>query len=274
MSAEQKVGIDAGGTLIKLAVSGRQTDLHLFPSEAPQQCMEWLSVHAPTAELCLTGGQASQFSTVFGRAQLPILAEFDALVNGTRYLLEQEDGTCPKESFILVNVGTGTSIHHVCGQQAIRVGGSGVGGGTIIGLSSLILGISNYRTIVELSAQGKRDAVDLTVGHIYAGATPPIPGDLTASNFGLVAELSHATDCDKAAGIVGLVAETVTSMAILAAETVQTKRIVFIGTTFLNNPLMRSLSERYSRFCGKQPRYLKNGHFSGALGAMLHLLEH
>src|SRR5699024_10463760 len=151
-----------------------------------------------------------------------------------------------------------------------RAGGSGVGGGTLMGLSYLLTGIEDFDEIVSLAKEGNRDEIDLKVHHIYAGDASPIPGDLTASNLVNVKPgdrkiVRHEEELQ--AGI-ALDAETVSTIGINLADGSETDDIVFIGYTIKDNDVMMEIINRHVSLKGIQPHVIKNGDFSCALGAM------
>lgn len=120
-----------------------------------------------------------------------------------------------------------------------------------------------------MQKKGDRNKVDLKVHHIYNGKPTPIPGDLTASNFGNV--LNHKSDQsieDQLIAVIGLVAETVTAMALNLADAFDTKKMVFIGSTLLDNTVMTDIIYNYSQLKGAEAYVVPNGEFSGALGAI------
>ncbi|CAM3175168.1 type II pantothenate kinase [Sporolactobacillus spathodeae] len=266
-----KIGIDAGGTLIKLAIqTASQPVFRIFSSNDPISCARWLETHYDGAEFCLTGGGAQKLAESLESVDWTHIPEFDASLQGAEWLLSKGDNPVPT-NYILANVGTGTSLHVVRNKDAARIGGSGVGGGTLMGLSGIMLGINDFEQFIQLSATGRRDNIDVTVAQLYAGAEPPIPGDLTASNFGRVQESLKYSPADQAAAVVGLVAETVSTLAILAAQKESLQDIVYIGSTFVANPLMVKIVDSYSQFCGMHPYILPHGSYCGAIGAMLSL---
>ena len=68
-------------------------------------------------------------------------------------------------------------------------GGTGVGGGTIMGLSKLLTNIDHFEDVIPLTKVGSRKELDITVGDIYGGILSPIDNILTASNFGKAATI-------------------------------------------------------------------------------------
>lgn len=265
------IGIDAGGTLIKTASLGEGTmEYRKFPSSQPERVAAWIREHGE-AEICITGGRAALLQSHLDR-KAGEMVEFEATCRGVRYLLDR-CGTA-MEDFVLTNVGTGTSIHHVQQNKQRRIGGTGVGGGTIMGLSRLLTGETDFDSIVRLAAQGSRERIDLTVGHIYQGAEPPIPGELTASNFGRLAQLPPADSLAREellASVLGLVGETAATLSVMAAGQCGVSSVVFIGSTFDRNVPLQEVVQRYTKLRGAEPIFLKNGEYSGAIGALLHM---
>ena len=101
----------------------------------------------------------------------------------------------------------------------------------IRGLGYLLTEISDYETLTNLAQSGNRDIIDLKVKHIYKDSEPPIPGELTAANFGNVLNNmnEHVTNSDKLASLVGVVGEVITTMAITVAREYQTKMLFILG---------------------------------------------
>ena len=133
---------------------------------------------------------------------------------------------------IVVSMGTGTALIHATREDdkynIEYLGGTGVGGGTLVGLSRRMLGVESIEHIEQLCADGNLDNIDLRIkdisqNHTYHG----INENLTAANFGKVSDI--ATPSDLALGIANMVAETVAMMAIFAARSFRLKDIVLIG---------------------------------------------
>ena len=276
-SKQQAVaGIDAGGTLVKIAYrNGDDMNRYLtFRSDRLADAADWVRRELPDARLCLTGGKASRLAELIGRGA-SFMQEFEATCNGAQWLLQAQG--IARGGFLLTNVGTGTSIHYIGKDRCSRIGGSGVGGGTIIGLSRLLTGANDYESIVGSAEQGERGYADLKVSHIYEGVTPPINGDLTASNFGRVPARADGLptpirEADALASVIGMVGETVATVSVHAAGQHGTTDVVYIGSSFYGNRPLKDAVESYTRFRGGEPYFPENGQFSGAVGAMLILI--
>ncbi|MFC3418869.1 type II pantothenate kinase [Salinicoccus hispanicus] len=264
-----KIGIDAGGTLIKVAyVNDGYRKFEKWPSTEVDALIEVLDSQYAHDELFLTGGKAEYMAEKLNQNH-GVSIEFDATYRGLKTLMHEQ--SVDLDRFVYLNVGTGTSFHHASPEGQERVGGSGVGGGTLLGLSKLLVDIDDYTEIIQLAETGNRDAIDLKVHHIYGGRPTPIPGDLTASNFGNVmsGEVAALEPADKLQAVIGLVAETVTAVGISLAEGYDTTDIVFIGSTLLDNKVMQEIINRYAGLKGARAHIIADGEYSGALGAIL-----
>lgn len=262
-----KVGIDAGGTLIKIVQE--QNDKRSYRTELTtniEKVIDWLN-HETIDSLHLTGGNAG---VIAENITIPAqtFVEFDASSKGLGILLKEQGHHL--ENYIFANVGTGTSLHYFDGKDQQRVGGVGTGGGMIQGLGYLLSNLTDYTELTNLAQGGCRDSIDLKVKHIYKDTEPPISGNLTAANFGNV--LHHLDEnfssADKLASVIGVVGEVITTMAITLAREYHTENVVYIGSSFNNNHLLREVIEDYTVLRGFKPYYIEHGAFSGALGAI------
>lgn len=272
----QAIGLDAGGTLTKLAYLDKNNQLKLkhFPSNNMPAIINWINSKHNIKEIGITGGRAEQVKTMLDQdTNLHYIVEFEATLKGVRYQLEKENHNFDK--CIITNIGTGTSIHYMNQIEHMRVGGTGVGGGTLIGLSALTTGIINYQEILQLAKKGSRMGIDLLVQDIYQGMETPISPTLTASNFGKVGindVLEYRTE-DILATIQGLVGEVITTLSIQLAEQNEVEQIVYIGTTLDNNEKLRDIIADYTILKKKTPVFLDDHGFSGAIGALMNVTQ-
>ena len=133
------------------------------------------------------------------------------------------------DNALVVSMGTGTALVHASeGGKYYHLGGTGVGGGTLTGLSKLMCGAENIEHIVELAECGSLENIDLRIKDMTAAdAIGGLPADMTAANFGNVSELAGKEDI--ALGILNMVFETVAMVSVFAARHVGTKKIVLTG---------------------------------------------
>ena len=271
------IGIDTGGTLTKLAYLNEEEHLVLevFPSNKMGLVKNWLEAHPEVEEIGLTGGRTEQLREKLQTMKnIEYLVEFEATLKGVQYLMKKEGYFI--EEAIITNIGTGTSIHHMMGNKHARVGGTGIGGGTLIGLSTIMTGISSFEEVTKLAGNGKREQIDLLVKDIYQGMDTPIAGTLTASNFGKVGitKGEQFPTENLLATTQGLVGEVITTLSIQIAEQYKAKHIVYIGSTLTNNDHLKAVIANYTILKNHTPIFLKDCGFSGAVGALLNSIEH
>ncbi|GGA26732.1 type II pantothenate kinase [Psychrobacillus lasiicapitis] len=267
-----RIGIDAGGTLTKIAYWDEKKEMSFqsFPSSDFKAVKEWLETNHSLASICLTGGRAAQLKEYLTSInEIPYIVEFDATMNGVMHQLKEE--VINSEAAIIANIGTGTSIHIMQGETHSRIGGTGIGGGTLLGLGSALTGIQNYKDIIEQSKMGNRSSVDILVSDIYQNNKLPLKGSLTASNFGGVALKTHDTrnSTDMLAGVQGIIGEVVATLCIQAADAHQVEDIIYIGSTLEGNELLQKIIESYTILKEKKPIFLEKHGYSGAIGALL-----
>ncbi len=147
--------------------------------------------------------------------------EFTANGLGGSYFAEGKD------NFMVVSMGTGTSYVGVKDGVPEHLGGIGIGGGTIIGLSKYILNTNEIDRIEEMALLGDIRRIDLQVGDISREQLPGLNPDTTASSFGKSS--SRATQEDKAAGIIHMVLEDIFQTAALIANGRGITDFVMIG---------------------------------------------
>lgn len=261
------VGIDAGGTLIKVAYTEKgKVHFEKYPIAEMEQVADWVN-GLGDCQVCVTGGKSGVLVSLLNQS-VQEMVEFEATHLGVQVLLKEMN--LLEDAYLVTNVGTGTSIHCIQDNVQERLGGTGVGGGTLIGLSHLLTGVTRYDEIVALASQGSRDRIDLKVKHIYEGKEPPISGELTASNFGqdLFSISSDLTKEELLATVIGLVGETVSTVSVQAARQCRSSTIVYIGSSFIDNPLLKEVVKSYTILRGSVPVFPDNGEFSGAMGAI------
>ncbi|WP_163971893.1 type II pantothenate kinase [Oceanobacillus halotolerans] len=266
----KQIGIDAGGSLTKLAYMEQGT-LHTktYSNTEMDAMIQWLAITASNAELLLTGGRREE---VGERTSLPVkyMDEFQALVEGTRYLLQTERNWKEVDPYLLVSIGTGTSMFAVQSNSYERVLGSGIGGGTFMGLGHLLTGERTFSNLVQLANKGDQKQSDLLVKDIYTGNTDtPILGELTAANLGKAHLNDHATKEDHMASVVQLIGESLLTLATQVAVSHNMKSLVFIGSTLNGNTPLKTVLESFQEMLPYDPIFLDKGSHAGAIGALL-----
>ncbi|WP_079509033.1 type II pantothenate kinase [Mesobacillus jeotgali] len=263
-----RIGIDGGGSLIKI-VFEEKGKLHFRKQriEELDEVMRWLKIISPNKIVHLTGGRARKLKSMYF-PEGKVVDEFSAVCKGANYLM-RKNGILTNEHSLLVNIGTGTSWFKLNGEQYARVLGSGIGGGTFMGLGKIITDSGDFADLVSFAAAGEKGLVDLLVKDIYDAEEAPISGNLTASNFAKLQGISSSSPSDKIASLINMIAETITLLTAQTATIHRIKKVFFIGSTLAGNqPLQESLMT-YCEMSSLDSNFLGNGEFSGAIGAML-----
>lgn len=132
---------------------------------------------------------------------------------------------------IVVSMGTGTSLVKCDGDDIRHIGGIGMGGGTLIGLSRIMLQTDDIKQVVSLAELGDNSNIDVLIGEISPNPLPGLPKNATASLFGNAK--ANATREDIAVGIVNTVLQTIGSCTILSSLGSGIKDFVLIGNLTL-----------------------------------------
>ena len=176
-------------------------------------------------KVMITGGGASYMSEPIYSLDCQPVPEFDSIGLGGLYLSGLDEA-------IVVSMGTGTALVYAKkegeGVSTKYLGGTGVGGGTLIGLSRKMLGVDTIEHIEQLCEGGDLNKIDLRIKDISKNqAYKGVNEDLTASNFGKLSDLADQNDI--ALGIANMVSETIAMISIFAARSYGIKNVILIG---------------------------------------------
>lgn len=165
---------------------------------------------------------------------------------------------------IVISMGTGTAYVHATESGSRHIGGSGVGGGTILGLAEKMIGVNDIDSIIELARSGNLDNVDLFVSEMSNMETTALPSDVTASNFGKVR--SCATKEDMASGILNMIFQTIGLMAAFACRNTDIKTVVATGSVAAI-PQAKDVLDAVGNLCKIDFIIPKEAKFATAIGA-------
>ncbi len=226
------LGIDIGGSTTKIVGTHEKQIIQPLTVEANDPVAsasgalgKFLNVNnlsfSDIDKVMVTGVGASFLGDTLLGLPLQKVDEFRAIGQGGLFL------TGLKQA-IIVSMGTGTAFVKAHGNCIKHLGGTGVGGGTIAGLSKNMANLSNMDNIIDAATHGKLENIDLSVGDIssdnYIGK---LPGSITASNFGKMNDQAGKNDICK--GILNMVFQVVGMMGIFAARSEKDRDIVLSG---------------------------------------------
>jgi type II pantothenate kinase len=209
--------------------------------------------------IAVSGGRSRQLPSSLLNLEVRMVDEIKSIGIGGLKLAGAKEG-------LVVSMGTGTAIvwAREGGRKVTHIGGTGVGGGTLVGLGQKLLGISDAPVLNEMAKRGDARRVDLTVRDIAGGAVGALDADMTASNLGKLS--GAATPEDIAAGILNMVAEVVGELAHISASGVGTTRIILVGSlTKLDYVSDRAIATL--RSFGREAVIPKLAEFNVAVGA-------
>jgi len=264
------IGIDIGSTTTKVASINSNSDIIKIKTKAidaitsatgafGKMIMENHLKLDSIEKINITGAGASKITDNLFGIKTNRIDELTAIGIGGKYLSK-------KDQIIISNIGTGTAIIEVNGDIITHLGGTGVGGGTIIGLAKELLKTSDFDTIVQYASKGNLNNVDLNIGDIAETNIGFLNKEFTASNFGKMLDI--ATKEDIAIGIINLTYQVIGMLCVFAAKSKNNYTVVITGNGS-NNPIGQKILTEISRMYRIDFEFPVDAEYATALGAAL-----
>lgn len=173
-------------------------------------------------KIMVTGVGASFLAQPIYGCDCEVTPEFKSIGIGGLYLSGLNEA-------VIGSLGTGTAfVHAKRGIEPTYLGGTGMGGGTLMGLARKILNLDSIEHIEALANDGNIHNVDLKIKDITKNDIIPGFADLmTASNFGNLSDIASKSDI--ALGLLNMVFETIGMVGVFAARNHGLKDIVLTG---------------------------------------------
>ena len=265
------IGIDIGSTTTKAVsvekgkvarkIKTRAVDAITSATGAFGKIILENGIKMPDIErIMITGAGATKIEGELFGIPTEKVDEITAIGIGGKFISGQDN-------IIIVNVGTGTAIIEAQGDKVIHLGGSGVGGGTILGLAKKLLSLSDFKDIMTMAASGNLDQVDLLLGDIMVTDFSFLDKKSTASNFGKM--LDTARNEDIAMGIVNMVYQVIGMLAVFAARSRNIDRVIVTGSGS-HNPLGEMVLAKIAGMHSVSFEYPEDGEYTTAVGAGLY----
>lgn len=175
-----------------------------------------------------------------------------------------------KPEALVVSMGTGTAYIRVSRTEIKHIGGSGVGGGTLVGLCSRLAGANHFESIMDMAEGGNLDNVDLMIEDISKVQVGSFPPHTTASNFGKMRD--SASTADVTLGVINMVFQTIGTLAVFACKNDTIQDIVLTGS-LTTVPQVQEIFESLSELYGVNFIIPENAIYATATGAALSYLE-
>jgi type II pantothenate kinase len=237
------VGIDIGGSTTKAVayqngIVGKTSVITTDPYAAAAGALGKLFSEMDQdlddiRRIALTGGVSLRMSSELLGIPVSKIEEMKAVGLGGIELTGKEEA-------LVVSMGTGTAVLAVRdhGARIDHIGGTGVGGGTLIGLSRCMLNKYEIDTLWKLARSGDLGKIDLSVKDIRGGSVGFLPETATASNFGKISD--DASEADFALGVVNMVGQVIGTIASFAAKQSGLEDcVVLVGKVAANEEITR-----------------------------------
>jgi type II pantothenate kinase len=169
-------------------------------------------------------------------------------------------------NIIITNIGTGTAIIEANERGISHFGGSGVGGGTILGLAKKLLPTAEFNGIMELAETGNLNQVDLLVEDIMDTNLSFLNRESTAANFGKM--LDSAGSGDIALAILNMVFQVIGMLSVFAARAKNTSRVIVTGNGS-GNHIGQKVLANITALYGIEFMYPADAEYTTAVGAGL-----
>ena len=278
--AKAVLGIDVGGSTTKIVGFRKEKEgLALIPPQFVRAADPITSIYGAFGKFTLQNdlslsdidhimmpGVGSTFLSkpLYDGLDCRPAPEFDCVGRGGLYLAGLEEA-------IVVSMGTGTALVHAKregdGAKVQYLGGTGVGGGTLVGLSHKMLGVDTVEHIEQLAVGGDLGNVDLRIRDISdQGLYPGVNTELTASNFGKLSDLANKHDI--ALGIANMVGEIIGMLAVFAARSYHLTDVVLTGNLTAIEPI-RKVFPVFNQTFGMRFVIPENAQFATVIGAAL-----
>ncbi|WP_312942229.1 BadF/BadG/BcrA/BcrD ATPase family protein [Oscillibacter sp.] len=258
-STTKIVGLDEHGTVISmLRVRAEDQLTSLFGALGNYLVSNrlWLE---DVQQIVLTGVGASYVKEDIHGIPTCRVDEFTASGTGALALSGQSEG-------VVATMGTGTAFLWAKDGTVEHLCGSGIGGGTLGGLCHKLVGVERFGQIKKLAVGGDLSQVDLRIADIVTEAAKTLHPDMTAANFGNLAE--DASPADLAAGAVNLVLQAIGTMTVLACRCCGTNTVILTGSMTTLDQAEPSF-QVFEKLYGIRYIIPENATFATAIGAAL-----
>lgn len=261
------IGIDSGSSTVKLIeVDENGKILHkLILNKMPVKKAIEIFINRQRILKCdvdkivITGVGKDEFEgNIYGIPTIKV-DEFTAIGAGGLYLTKKKNG-------LVVSIGTGTAFVEAKNKSFKHIGGTGVGGGTLLNLCKKIGGTNSFKDINEAILKGSLENVDLTIQDVAINEIETLPKDTTSANFGKLNE--NASKNDMILGMANMIFETIGMMAVFATRNQKNRNIIIIGNVAAMPYINKVLNKIENIHKGIKFIIPKHAEFGAAIGAI------
>lgn len=213
-------------------------------------------------KIIVTGTGSSYLEEKYKGIEIVKVDEFNAIAYGGLILSNNEKG-------IIVSIGTGTTIIYSDMKEVIRLGGTGLGGGTLVGLGKAILSnihdvnadTVSFNDLIDMAKKGNRNNVDLLIGDINKGNIGNMTKDITAANFAALYKKAKPEDY-----ITATLNMIIENISLLVKALHKGGAIVYIGT-MVSDEYVRENIRTIAKYTGSKVSFVNDSEYAIAIGA-------
>jgi len=261
------IGIDIGTTNIKIIETDKNLNIlnkQIFekqdPNNALKNFIENNNINLNSIEkIMVTGVGISKLNNTFENIEIKKVPEFIAISNAGEYALKETN-------YLVASVGTGTAFIKNKDGKNSHVGGTGVGGGTLINLCKKIIPKITFEKINSITKTNSLENVDLWIKDVTDAEIKTLPKDITAVNLGKLNK--NTNNEDLILGIVNMVFETIGVMAAFAAKGDNITNVVVLGQ-LVKMPFARKVLNKIEFLHNVKFIIPENPEYIVALGAIM-----
>ena len=266
------IGIDFGITNTDIAIEAKgEYTFHSIPSRESIDInlLEdiFIALNIDQSRLSLiavTGGKSSDLPHSFKSIPIKKVNEVLAIGYGAKEIYNIQN-----EPFLVVSAGTGTACVSCMNGDFNHLGGISVGGGTLQGLSNLIIKNNNAKEINDLAILGNKNNLDALIGDVVNDIGSLYP-EITASNFLKARKASNQSNEDLAASLSNMVGEVIGTVSYLNALLIGTQKVYFLGRVSLLESVMGGINRRLD-LAKVEGEHKDNREYGNAIGALAYL---
>lgn len=213
-------------------------------------------------KILATGTGSSYLEDRFEEIEIIKIDEFNAIAYGGIILSKLDKAN-------IVSIGTGTTIIYSDLKRVERIGGTGLGGGTLVGLGSAILSdvecdnkvIINFKTLIEMAKNGNKSHVDLMIGDISKDNIGNMTSDITAANFAAIQKKANKNDY--IAAVLNMILENI----MLIIKSINNKQpSIFIGTMVADD-YVKNCIRRIADYTKNEVIFVEDAEYAIVIGA-------
>ncbi len=212
-------------------------------------------------KIAVTGGKSANLNNTFKDIPIFKVNEVEAIGLGAKDLYNINN-----EKFVVISAGTGTGCVFYDEKNYHYLGGISIGGGTLQGLSNLLINTSDINEIERLSNKGDRKIIDHLIGEVVNDIGPLNP-NITASNFAKAKVIKDHSPKDIAASLSNMVGEVIGTTSYLNAMLVGVDKVYFLGRLSLLKTVKEAIDQRL-KLANIKGVYKENREYGNLLGAL------